>query len=159
MAKLTKQDIVDFANKYLKDDNYAIIYKRQGKDPNEMKIAKPEITPIVMNRDTASAFLKELQAEAKNVTPIEPVFLDYSKDLTQLTTGKGVPVLYKQNTSNDLFQLIYLFDMGNNQDKASGISGYVGYDTRTGEERILPHGLLVLRIAGQPPHVRYTLRS
>ena len=96
MAKLTKQDIVDFANKYLKDDNYAIIYKRQGKDPNEMKIAKPEITPIVMNRDTASAFLKELQTEAKNVTPIEPVFLDYSKDLTQLTTGKGVPVLHFQ---------------------------------------------------------------
>lgn len=138
MAKLTKQDIVDFANKYLKDDNYAIIYKRQGKDPNEMKIAKPEITPIVMNRDTASAFLKELQAEAKNVTPIEPVFLDYSKDLTQLTTGKGVPVLYKQNTSNDLFQLIYLFDMGNNQDKALGTAAqyleYLGTSDMTPEQ-------------------------
>ena len=138
MAKLTKQDIVDFANKYLKDDNYAIIYKRQGKDPNEMKIAKPEITPIVMNRDTASAFLKELQAEAKNVTPIEPVFLDYSKDLTQLTTGKGVPVLYKENTSNDLFQLIYLFDMGNNQDKALGTAAqyleYLGTSDMTPEQ-------------------------
>ena len=138
MAKLTKQDIVDFANKYLKDDNYAIIYKRQGKDPNEVKIAKPEITPIVMNRDTASAFLKELQAEAKNVTPIEPVFLDYSKDLTQLTTGKGVPVLYKQNTSNDLFQLIYLFDMGNNQDKALGTAAqyleYLGTSDMTPEQ-------------------------
>ena len=138
MAKLTKQDIVDFANKYLKDDNYAIIYKRQGKDPNEVKIAKPEITPIVMNRDTASAFLKELQTEAKNVTPIEPVFLDYSKDLTQLTTGKGVPVLYKQNTSNDLFQLIYLFDMGNNQDKALGTAAqyleYLGTSDMTPEQ-------------------------
>ena len=138
MAKLTKQDIVDFANKYLKDDNYALIYKRQGKDPNEMKIAKPEITPIVMNRDTASAFLKELQAESANVTPIEPVFLDYSKDLTQLTTAKGVPVLYKQNTSNDIFQLIYLFDMGHNQDKALDVVAryleYLGTSDMTPEQ-------------------------
>ena len=138
MAKLTKQDVVDFANKYLKDDNYAVIYKRQGKDPNEMKIAKPEITPIVMNRDTSSAFLRELQASAKASTPIEPVFLDYSKDLSQLTTGKGVPVLYKQNTSNDLFQLVYLFDMGNNQDKALGTAAqyleYLGTSDLTPEQ-------------------------
>ena len=33
---------------------HAVIYKRQGKDPNEKKMPKPEITPIVMNRDTAS---------------------------------------------------------------------------------------------------------
>lgn len=62
MSKLTKDDIVAFANKYLKDDNYAVIYKKQGKDPNEKKMSKPEITPIVMNRDTVSTFLKEIQA-------------------------------------------------------------------------------------------------
>lgn len=128
MSKLTKQDIVAFANQYLKEDNYAIVYKHQGKDPNEVKIAKPEITPIAMNRDTASAFLKEIQAAATNVTPIEPVFLDYNKDLSQLTTGKGVPVLYKQNTSDDLFELTYLFDMGNNQDKTLGLAAqYLEY--------------------------------
>ena len=37
MAKLTKEDIVAFANKYLKEDNYAVIYKKQGKDPNERR--------------------------------------------------------------------------------------------------------------------------
>lgn len=106
MSKLTKDDIVAFANKYLKDDNYAVIYKKQGKDPNEKKMSKPEITPIVMNRDTVSTFLKEIQASV--VTPIEPVFLDYSKDLTQLKAKSDIPVLYKQNTTNDIFQLIYL---------------------------------------------------
>ena len=54
--KLTKADIVAFANKYFTDSNYAIIYKKTGKDPNEKKISKPEITPIVMNRDAASKF-------------------------------------------------------------------------------------------------------
>lgn len=61
MSKVTKQQIVDFANKYF-GDNYALIYKRQGKDPNEKKIDKPKITPIVMNRDSSSLFLKEIQA-------------------------------------------------------------------------------------------------
>ena len=79
ISKLTKDDIVAFANKYLKDTNYAAIYKRQGQDPNEKKIAKPQITPIVMNRDTASAYLREIQQS--QAQPIEPVFLDFSKDL------------------------------------------------------------------------------
>lgn len=136
MSKLTKDDIVAFANKYLKDDNYAVIYKKQGKDPNEKKMSKPEITPIVMNRDTVSTFLKEIQASV--VTPIEPVFLDYSKDLTQLKAKSDIPVLYKQNTTNDIFQLIYLFDMGNNNDKALGTAAqyleYLGTADMTPEE-------------------------
>ena len=118
MAKLTKQDIVALANKYLQDSNYAVIYKRQGKDPNEKKISKPQITPIQMNRDTASAFLTEIQQST--VAPIEPQFLDYEKDLAKFTTGKGIPVLYKKNETNDLFTLIYLFDMGNIHDKFLG---------------------------------------
>lgn len=117
MSKVTKQQIVDFANKYL-GDNYALVYKRQGKDPNEKKMEKPVITPIVMNRDSASAFLKEIQLA--EVTPIEPVFLDYDKDLQKLTAKSDIPVLYKKNTSNDLFTLMYVFEMGNNNDKAMG---------------------------------------
>ena len=50
MSKITKQDIVDWANKYLGPESYAIVYKREGKDPNEQKIAAPKITPIVTNR-------------------------------------------------------------------------------------------------------------
>ena len=138
MAKLTKEDIVAFANQYLKDDNMAVIYKRQGQDPNEVKIAKPEITPIVMNRDTASTFLAEMQQAANDVAPIEPVFLDYSKDLSQLVAANGVPVLYKQNNSDDIFQLTYLFDMGSNQDRALGLAAqyleYLGTSDKTPEE-------------------------
>ncbi|NDV81001.1 pitrilysin family protein [Bacteroides sp. 51] len=117
MSKITKDEVVAFANNFLKD-NYAVIYKKQGKDPNEKKIDKPSITPIVMNRDTASVFLKEIQNT--DVKPIEPVFVDFSKDLAQLKTGSGIPVFYKKNDLNDVFQLIYLFDMGNNNDKALG---------------------------------------
>lgn len=136
ISQLTKTEIVAFANKHLKDSNYAVIYKRQGKDPNEKKMDKPEITPIAMNRDAVSPFLKEIQEST--VTPIEPVFLDYSKDMTILKAKNNIPVLYKQNTSNDLFQLCYLFDMGNNNDKALGTAAtyleYLGTSTMTPEE-------------------------
>ncbi len=136
MSKLTKADIVAFANKYLKDDNFALIYKRKGQDPNEKKMAKPTITPIVMNRDAVSPFLKEIQSS--KVQPIQPVFLDYNKDLAKLNSKSNIPVLYKQNTSNDLFQLVYLFDMGNNNDKALGTAAdyleYLGTSDMTPEQ-------------------------
>lgn len=117
LSKVTKQQIVDFSNKYF-GDNYAIVYKREGKDPNEKKMEKPKITPIVMNRDSSSAFLKEIQLA--EVAPIEPVFLDYEKDLQKLTAKSDIPVLYKQNMTNDIFSLMYVFEMGNNNDKAMG---------------------------------------
>lgn len=135
MSKVTKQQVIDFANQYF-GDNYALVYKRQGKDPNEKKIEKPQITPIVMNRDSASAFLKEIRAS--QVAPIEPVFLDFEKDLSKLTAKSGIPVLYKQNTSNDLFSLLYVFDMGNDNDKALGTAfeylKYLGTSTKSLQE-------------------------
>lgn len=136
LSKFTKEDIVAFANTYLKDTNLAVIYKRQGADPNEKKIAKPQITPIVMNRDTVSAFLSEIQQSV--VAPIEPVFLDYSKDLSKLSTQQDIPVLYKKNETNDFFKLTYLFEMGNRHDKALGTAvdyfQYLGTPDMTIEE-------------------------
>lgn len=135
MSKITKQDVVDFANANFKD-NYAVIYKKQGKDPNEKKIAKPEITPIFLNRDTSSAFLREIQAS--KVKPIEPVFLDFEKDMKQLKAKTNIPVLYKQNTTNDLFELQYVFEMGNNNDKFLGTAfdymQYLGTSKMTPEQ-------------------------
>lgn len=133
--KMTKQQIVDFANANLKD-NYAVIYKREGKDPEEKKMSKPAITPIVMNRDFTSSFLLDIQEEPVN--QIEPVFLDYAKDMEQTVAKSGIPVLYKQNTTNDLFSLTYVFDMGTNEDKALGTAvqylDYLGTSTMTPEQ-------------------------
>lgn len=125
MEKITKKDVVDFANKYLKDNNYAIVYKRQGEDPNIKKIAKPAITPIFMNRDTTSAFLREIQASV--VAPIEPVFVDFQKDMSRGSIG-NLPMLYKENTTNDIFTLKYIFDFGTNEIKTLGTArSYLDY--------------------------------
>ena len=135
ISKITKEDIVAYANEYF-GDNYTVINKIQKKDPNELKIAKPAITPIFMNRDTSSAFLREIQASV--VAPIEPVFVDFEKDMSILTAKSNIPVLYKQNTTNDIFTLIYQFDMGNNEDKCLGTAtqylDYLGTSTMTPEQ-------------------------
>ncbi|MDR1054628.1 MAG: insulinase family protein [Prevotellaceae bacterium] len=126
MSKITKQQVVDLANKYFADNNYTVIYKRQGKDPNEQKMPKPEITPIETNRDAASIFLVDIQNT--KVPEIEPVFLDYTKDLQKLSAKQNIEVLYKQNTDNVLFDLSYVFDMGTNNDKALGMAfSYLNY--------------------------------
>lgn len=133
-SKLTKQDVIDFCNKYL-NDNYVIIYKKEGK-PDDKKIDKPTITPINTNRDNESAFLAEIKA--REVKPIEPVFLDYSKDLDKLTAKNDIQILYKQNTTNPLFYLTYVFEMGNNHDKYLGTAfnylNYLGTSKHTAEE-------------------------
>ena len=114
LSKVTKQELVDFANTYFKD-NYAVIYKRMGQDNNAKTISKPSITPIVMNRDVASDFLKEIQGAT--VKPIEPVFVDFSRDIEKGSAKSNIPVLYKKNTTNDLFVLTYVIEKGNNEDR------------------------------------------
>ena len=120
LSKITKEDVVRFANEKLGEQNYAIIYKRQGKDPNEQKIAKPEITPIVTNRDAQSDFFKAVAAS--EVKPIEPRFVDFEKDMDRFEAQSGIEVLYKQNTTTDYFSLEYMFDLGTIVDPALGLA-------------------------------------
>jgi len=107
--KLTKQEVLDFANRYL-NDNFVCVYKKIGTDDTQKKIEKPEITPIPTNRDMSSAFLNEIKNS--HVAPIQPRFLDFKKDLTVSKTKKGLPLLYKQNTEDGLFTLVFRYDFG-----------------------------------------------
>lgn len=116
VSAISKEDIVAYANECL-GDNYVEVHKLQGKDPDEIKIEKPEITPIMTNRDTSSQFLRDIMARSAAVKPIEPVFVDFEKDMDILTAKSDIPVLYKQNTTNGTFSLIYVFDTGSNNDK------------------------------------------
>ena len=120
--KITKADVVAMANKYLSADKYAIVYKRQGKDDTELKIAKPAITPIATNRDKASDFLKQVQLN--KVEPIAPHFLDFKRDLTFASSNNGqVPVIYTRNKTNDIFQLTFIYDYGTTAERLLNCAG------------------------------------
>ena len=136
LEAVTKDDLVAFANQYFKDDNYAVIYKRQGPDTTYKKIEKPAITPIHTNRDKSSAFLQEILAT--DVEPIEPVFVDFEKDFTKQTIREGVELVYVPNSVNDLFTLSIVYELGSNFDKALPVAfeylGYLGTTSKTAEE-------------------------
>lgn len=113
MHKFKKEDIVKFVNEHYKD-NYAVVYKRNGKDPNVKKVTKPQITRVTLNKESRSPFHEELlNSKPEKLTP---VFLDYNKDITKLKMNKGVEVLYTPNKENELFTLYYLSDVGTNND-------------------------------------------
>lgn len=125
MERITKEDVVAWAQKYLGENSYVLVNKYTGEDKNIKKIAAPQITPIVTNRDKQSAFLVSVQNST--VKPIEPVFVDYSKDLSRFET-QGLDVLYKHNDKNDIAQLSFRFNTGSAIDPAlSFSSAYLEY--------------------------------
>ena len=135
ISKMTKQQIVDFANRFF-TDGYATIYKKMGVDSTQKKIDKPAITPIQANRDQMSDFVKEIQES--QVEPILPKFVDFSKDLYIGETKDKLPLYYKQNTQNDLFNLVFRYEFGqqddNRYDIAADYLDYVGTDKLTAAE-------------------------
>lgn len=142
IEKLTKADIVTFAKKHLRDNNYVCVYKRIGEDKDVKPVEKPAITPIQMNRDTVSVFAKEILST--DVKPIEPVFVDLEKDITYLKAKNDIPVLYRKNDLNTLFNLSYRYDIGTTSllgdelnryiPLASEYINYLGTDSMSAEE-------------------------
>ncbi len=121
VSKITKQDIIAWANENLKNEALVTVYKRQGEDKNQKKINKPHITPIATNRDSQSDFLKTIASV--EVEPIAPRFTDYERDMDIVEMNGNIEVLYKQNELNDRFELVYLYDFGTESDPALAFVG------------------------------------
>ena len=135
LKKITKKDIVDFANAYFLD-NYVVVYKKQGTPPDIQKVEKPPITPIYMNRDDESEFFKSV-VNAK--TPqIQPAFVDFNKDMLRGKTKNGTEILYTPNKENGTFELYYYFKSGSSSNKklslAAGYLNYLGTSNRSVED-------------------------
>jgi len=107
-SNITKKDIIDFAHKYF-NNNYVMVYKRQGKPEEVAKVSKPPITPIHINRDAESDFMKKIKEN--KVTPIQPVFVDYQKDMT-IIPNKNCNIYYIKNVENATFHLQFYYKTG-----------------------------------------------
>lgn len=134
LSKLTKKDIIAFANKYFAN-NYVAILKRKGEDKNVLKVDKPTITPVETNRNSQSDFVKAVNEMP--VTPVKPVFLDYNKDIQKGNLG-AAEILYVPNKNNSIFRLRYRFDMGTWNNKKLGVAAqylqFLGTDKMTAED-------------------------
>ena len=135
-TKVTKEDILKWANENLTESGYCVVYKRQGEDKSQKKIDKPTITPISANRDAQSDYLAAMQKA--EVEPIAPAFVDYERDLGHSLLDNGVEVLYKRNETNELFSLVYLYDFGTQSVKSMSLAAdyfeFLGTAEKSAEE-------------------------
>lgn len=124
LSKITKQEVIDFANEHLKD-NYVAVYKKTGEDKNVVKVVKPQITPVQVNRDAESDFVKNIIATPS--PDVKPVFIDFKKDIQELKLQNNVQVFYLKNQENATFDLQFITDMGTNNDRRLALISYLEY--------------------------------
>ncbi|MBW8049420.1 MAG: insulinase family protein [Cytophagales bacterium] len=151
MAQITKEQIVEFAKANYKD-NYVVVNKRTGEDTTVVRIEKPTITPLDLNRENQSAFFKDLSKVTSD--KLKPAFVDFEKDISRFALQgseaaggseqsgdpglSGIEVNYIENKLNDRFELYYILDMGTNYDKVLGLAvnylPYLGTEKYTASE-------------------------
>lgn len=133
-ASFTKEDIVNFANEFFKE-NYVIIDKEKGVNDRLIRVENPGITPVKINRDTQSEFLTEILSD--KTEDIQPEFIDYQK---AITTGevKGKKLSFVKNKYNDIAQVHFIFPFGSDNDRDLAISTqllqYLGTDQFSPED-------------------------
>ncbi len=108
MARFSKAEIVEFARKNL-TEGYAVVYKNQGPDPSVLKVEKPAITPVAINRESISQYGR---AFLDRETPrLQPQFADFDR-IGRFDLDKGLTLDYVRNEDNEIFRLDLIFEMG-----------------------------------------------
>ena len=125
LSRITKEEISAFARqRYGK--NYVAIYKEHGRDTEAPKIKKPPITPLKVNRDQTSSFAQNILS--RKTEEIEPVFLDFGRDIHAQNITPDIELFSVKNSENDLFSLYYVFDVGSNHTKKIDLAlDYLSY--------------------------------
>lgn len=135
MSKVTKKELTDFAKQFFGDNNYAVIYKRKGKDNGIVKVEKPPITPVETNAGKVSPFAAAIINE--KLKDIKPVWVNYDEKIRKTKAGIA-DELYVQNKEDKLFQLTYRFPFGKWSDKKLDVAAdfleYIGTPSLSREQ-------------------------
>ena len=111
--KITKQDVVDFAQKFFQK-NYVIVKKLRGENENLIRVENPGITPVKINREAQSEFLTEILHQKSS--EIIPKFIDY-KNMIEETQIGDKKISFVRNKYNHIAQLHLIYKIGTDHDK------------------------------------------
>ncbi|MGV3528084.1 MAG: M16 family metallopeptidase [Flavisolibacter sp.] len=135
LDKVTKKEVVEFANQFFTNGNYAVIYKRKGEDKSIVKVDKPPITPVETNAGKQSSFVAMITKDP--LPALQPQWIDYEEDIQRSKAGVA-QVMYVPNKENSLFRLHYHYNLGNFNDKRLGLAlqylQFLGTDKYSAEE-------------------------
>lgn len=118
---ITKQDIVDVANKYF-TDNYAILRSRTG-FPKKDKVKKPGFDPIIPKNSEAESVYAQ-QFKAKDTVDIEPLYMKVGmvgedelseKDVLKAKWNDKVSYFHGHNPINNIFKIQFKYGIGRRQ--------------------------------------------
>ncbi len=134
MEKISKQQIIEHANKIFKD-NFAVVYKKKGENKNIVTVDKPKITPISIDRTKESEFYKSFNKIPE--TKLKPDFINYKNKIKTAKIGE-VEFNYIQNKNNELSSVRFILDMGKYSLKeievAVNFFSYIGTDSLSSEQ-------------------------
>ena len=118
MEKLTRQELVEVANRYF-GDNYVAGY-RVDEQHEVPSIEKPALDKIEIDPTRQSAFARKILAMP--VQEIDPVFVDPERDYQTANYHDGVKLYYSQNPINDLSMFTISIDIGTRHNNKLGIA-------------------------------------
>lgn len=113
MGRITKEQVVAFAKANFKH-NSVTVFKRTGEDTTVFHVEKPVITPLEINREAQSEWYQRWEKIPE--TRLKPVFVDYDKAITRRELANGVKLSIIPNTTNELFTLTQILDLGDYDD-------------------------------------------
>lgn len=134
MEQLTKQDVVNVANKYF-GDNYVAVYRVDAQHEVPV-VEKPQIDPVTIDPTRQSQFAARILA--MEVEEIEPSFVEADRDYRVIEFAPGVELYYAPNPLNDLFTFSIGVEVGTEENEKLGMAASLldvaGTDTLSNEE-------------------------
>jgi len=132
LEKVTKKELTDYA-KQLFNDNYVVLYKRKGEAKGLIKVQKPPLTPVTINRNDESKFFtdwKKLPADS-----VKPVFVDFNTAINHKQLREGIELNTVKAENTELFSAYYVINAGKDNNKkipvAVNFLPYVGTTKHT----------------------------
>jgi predicted Zn-dependent peptidase len=127
--------LVDYANKLFKS-NYVVLYKTKGEAKGLVKVPKPPLTAVKINRNEESKFFtewKKIPADS-----IAPVFVDFTTAIRHKQLKEGIVLNTVQTSNNELFTVYYVIDEGKDNERSIPLAvnflPYVGTSKHTATE-------------------------
>ncbi|MDR2359164.1 MAG: insulinase family protein [Prevotellaceae bacterium] len=124
VKKITKEDVLRVANKYLGKDYLAIHVKPGSIKKNN--IDKPEYKPLTFPQaDAQSAFAKQFAAIPAPEQPYK--FIDFNTDLQKVAMTNGNTLYHSKNPVNDIFSLTIRYEVGQSTIKELDYASLLNY--------------------------------
>jgi zinc protease len=109
LGKITVEDIVATANKYLTDVYVEVTSSRGNIKLKE--IEKPEIDPVIQKVEAQSEFAKHMNTRMETEVGAQK-YIDFTTDIQRTELAEKVALFYKNNTQNDIFNLRIYYKVG-----------------------------------------------